>query len=284
MNSSEITPKNNWLISDFILREKISETPFSTVWKANHRNNPDFKDVALKKITLSKLTPNLKASLDCEIHFLSTVNHPNIIRLMGFFQAEGCLFLVYEFCNGGNLASYIHRHGGVQEQIARDFMYQLRDGLRIMRSHQIVHRDLKPQNILLSSCDSRTLLKIADFGLSRVLHSGDYAVTVCGSPLYMAPEMLGFQRYDDKVDMWSIGAILFELLNGYPPFNGRTNVQLLKNIKASKGLPFSQLILQKIHPDCFDMCSRLLYVNPANRLSVEEIYCHRFFVQTKEGL
>ncbi|XP_021835041.1 serine/threonine-protein kinase ATG1t isoform X2 [Spinacia oleracea] len=257
MNSSEITPKNNWLISDFILREKISETPFSTVWKANHRNNPDFKDVALKKITLSKLTPNLKASLDCEIHFLSTVNHPNIIRLMGFFQAEGCLFLVYEFCNGGNLASYIHRHGGVQEQIARDFMYQLRDGLRIMRSHQIVHRDLKPQNILLSSCDSRTLLKIADFGLSRVLHSGDYAVTVCGSPLYMAPEMLGFQRYDDK---------------------------LLKNIKASKGLPFSQLILQKIHPDCFDMCSRLLYVNPANRLSVEEIYCHRFFVQTKEGL
>lgn len=125
----------------------------------------------------------------------------------------------------------------------------------------------------------------------------------------MAPEMLGFQRYDDKVgnsfiyvilkelhaclalcidcvllevDMWSIGAILFELLNGYPPFHGRTNVQLLKNIKTSTGLPFSQLILQKIHPDCIDMCSKLLCVNPADRLSFEEFYCHRFFMQKKE--
>ncbi|XP_021713926.1 serine/threonine-protein kinase ATG1t-like isoform X2 [Chenopodium quinoa] len=265
MNTCKTTTKNrNRVVGDFILREKISETPFSSVWRANHRINPDLKDVALKKITLSKLTPNLKACLDCE--------------------DEGCLCLVFEFCDGGNLASYIRRHGGVQEQIARDFLYQLGTGLSIMRSHQIVHRDLKPQNILLSSSDSNTFLKIADFGLSRVLHSGDHAETVCGSPLYMAPEVLGFQRYDDKVDLWSIGAIFFELLNGYPPFHGRTNVQLLKNIKTSTGLPFPELLRQTIHPDCFDICSGLLCVNPADRLSFEEFYCHKFFMQTKEGL
>ncbi|KMT09209.1 hypothetical protein BVRB_6g133110 [Beta vulgaris subsp. vulgaris] len=230
------------------------------------------------------LTPKLKSSLDCEINFLSTVNHPNIIRLLDFFQVEGCFYLVFEFCNRGDLATYICRCGRVQEQIAREFMCQLGAGLNILRSYQIVHRDLKPENILLSSSDSGLVLKIADFGLSRFLNSGDYAETVCGSPLYMAPEMLGFQRYDYKVDMWSIGAIFFELLNGYPPFYGRTNVQLLKNIKTSIGLPFLQLVLQKIHPDCFDMCSRLLCVNPADRLSFEEFYCHCFFMQTNERL
>ncbi|KAL2927754.1 Serine/threonine-protein kinase ATG1t [Bienertia sinuspersici] len=269
----------NLMIGDYILREKISENPLSTVWRANHKQNPDSDDVALKKISLLKLTPKFKDSLDCELNFLSIANHPNIIRLLDFFQAEGCLLLVFEFCNEGNLASYIRRYGEVQEKIVRDFMCQLGAGLRVLRSHLIIHRDLKPENILLSSSESGTLLKIADFGLSRFLDSGDYAETVCGTPLYMAPEMLGFQRYDYKVDMWSIGAILYELLHGHPPYHGRTNVQLLKNIKTSIGLPFSKLVLQKIHPECLDLCSRLLCVNPADRLSFTEFYCHRFFMQ-----
>jgi len=96
----------------------------------------------------------------------------------------------------------------------------------VLRRHHVVHRDLKPQNILLSSPSSDAVLKISDFGLARVLRPGEYADTACGSCLYMAPEVMLFQKYDDKVDMWSIGAILFELLNGYPPFEGRSNVQV----------------------------------------------------------
>ncbi|KAF3440537.1 hypothetical protein FNV43_RR18821 [Rhamnella rubrinervis] len=130
-----------------------------------------------------------------------------------------CIFLVLEFCAGGNLASYINQHGRVEEQIVRRIMQQLGAGLEILHSHHIIHRDLKPENILLSGSEDDMLLKIADFGLSRSVPPGDYAETVCGSPLYMAPEVLQFQRYDEKVDMWSVGAILFELLNGYPPFH-----------------------------------------------------------------
>uniref|UniRef100_A0A0E0H802 Protein kinase domain-containing protein n=1 Tax=Oryza nivara TaxID=4536 RepID=A0A0E0H802_ORYNI len=81
------------------------------------------------------------------------------------------------------------------------------------------------QNILLSSPDSNAILKISDFGLSRVLRPGEYTDTNCGTCLYMAPEVMLFQKYDGGVDLWSIGAILFELLNGYPPFRGRSNVQ-----------------------------------------------------------
>jgi len=112
--------------------------------------------------------------------------------------------------------------------------------------------------------------------VSRKLHPGKYLETVCGSPFYMAPEVLQFQRYNEKADMWSVGAILFELLHGYPPFRGNNNVQVLRNIKSSTALPFSRLILQQMHPDCIDVCSRLLSINPVTRLSFDEFYKHKF--------
>ncbi|KAL9241459.1 hypothetical protein vseg_015570 [Gypsophila vaccaria] len=282
-NKATISP-SSMVVGDYILTEKISESLYSTVWRGFHRNKTNKDDVAIKQINPSKLSPTLKSSLDCELSFLSSVIHPNIIRLFNYFQVEGSLFLVFEFCNGGSLASYIKRHGKVKEQTVRDFMHQLGAGLRVLQHHHIIHRDLKPENILLSSSDNNTELKIADFGLSRHLCLGSYAETVCGSPLYMAPEVLEFKRYDEKVDMWSIGAILFELLNGHPPFPGRSNVQLLKNIKNSRYPLFSQLVLQTIHPDCFDLCSKLLCVNPVNRLSLKEFHTHRFFIQTEERL
>ncbi|BAT79210.1 hypothetical protein LR48_Vigan04g135100 [Vigna angularis] len=258
----------------YLLKAKIGEGSYSLVWRAQQRQTGD--DVAVKQVFLSKLNPRLKACLDCEINFLSSVNHPNIIRLLHFFQDDGCLYLVLEFCAGGNLASYIRSHGRVQQQTARKFMHQLGSGLLVLHSHGIIHRDLKPENILLSSHEGDAKLKIADFGLSRTVRPGEYAETVCGSPLYMAPEVLQFQRYDDKADMWSVGAILFELLNGYPPFNGKNSVQVLKNIRSCNCLPFSQLILSGLDPDCLDICSKLLHLNPVERLSVDEFYWHSF--------
>ncbi|XVF14956.1 hypothetical protein REPUB_Repub09cG0106000 [Reevesia pubescens] len=267
-------------IGDYILKSKLGQSSVSTVWKAESKSSGEV--VAVKQVFLSKLNKHLTNCLDCEIKFLSSVNHPNIIRLLHVFQYESCLFLVLEFCAGGNLASYIQHHGRVQEQIARSFMKQLGAGLEVLRSHHIIHRDLKPENILLSGFKDDVVLKIADFGLSRSVDPDQYAQTVCGSPLYMAPEVLQFQRYDEKVDMWSLGAILFELLNGYPPFCGRTNVQLLHNIKSCTCLPFSKLILGRLHPDCVDICSRLLSVNPDHRLSFQEFYLHRYL--RKKGM
>eukprot|EP00261_Vitis_vinifera_P019091 XP_010649423.1 PREDICTED: serine/threonine-protein kinase ATG1t isoform X4 [Vitis vinifera] len=260
-------------IGEYTVRSKVGQGPQSTVWKAEQKCSGEV--VALKQVYLSKLNRNLKTSLDCEINFLSSVSHPNIIRLLHVFQklifppqAEGCIFLVLEFCSGGDLESYIRHHGRVQEWVARRFMQQLGAGLEVLHSHHIIHRDLKPGNILLSGPESDVLLKIADFGLSRTVHPGEHAETVCGTPLYMAPEVLRFKKYDEKVDMWSLGAILFELLNGYPPFCGRTNVQLI-----SPGL----------HPDCVDLCTKLLSTNPVHRLSFDEFCRHRFLRGKGQG-
>uniref|UniRef100_I1JY48 Protein kinase domain-containing protein n=1 Tax=Glycine max TaxID=3847 RepID=I1JY48_SOYBN len=128
----------------YLLKSKIGEGSFSAVWRAEQRP-PTGVDVAVKQVFLSKLNPRLKACLDCEINFLSSVNHPNIIRLLHFFQDDGCVYLVLEFCAGGNLASYIQNHGRVQQQIARKFMQQLGSGLKVLHSHDIIHRDLKPE-------------------------------------------------------------------------------------------------------------------------------------------
>ncbi|KAL4182775.1 hypothetical protein AMTRI_Chr11g94810 [Amborella trichopoda] len=140
---------------------------------------------------------------------------------------------------------------------------------------------------------SQTYIAPAALISIMVLVPGNHVETVCGSPPYMAPEVMLFQKYDEKqikmapevmlfqkydekVDMWSIGVILFELLNGYPPLSGRNNVQLLQKIRESKSLPFSHIILPGLHPDSVDICTRLLCSNPENRLSFEEFYHHKF--------
>ncbi|GMI98073.1 hypothetical protein like AT1G49180 [Hibiscus trionum] len=274
-------PSEPFTIGDYLLKSKLGESSVSIVWKAESKSSGQV--VAVKQVFLSKLNRHLANCLDCELSFLSSVNHPNIIRLLHVLQSESCLFLVLEFCAGGNLASYIRSHGRIQEELARRFMLQLGAGLEVLQSHHIIHRDLKPENILLSGPEDDLALKIADFGLSRSVDPGKYAQTVCGSPLYMAPEVLQFRSYDEKVDMWSLGAILFELLNGHPPFHGRTNVQLLQNIKSSTCLPFSKLILSQLHPDCVDICSRLLSVNPVDRMSFQEFYQHRFLRKGGKG-
>ncbi|XP_021833204.1 serine/threonine-protein kinase ATG1t-like isoform X1 [Prunus avium] len=97
----------------------------------------------------------------------------------------------------------------------------------------------------------------------------------------MAPEVLQFERYDGKVDMWSVGVILFELLNGCPPFPGRTNVQVLKNINSSTCLPFDQLILSRLHPDSVDMCSKLLSRNPGLALYLPQFHIFLLYPSPK---
>lgn len=260
---------------EYKLKVKLGEGTTSMVWKAEHLATGQV--VALKQIPLHKLnTPTLVNSFNCEVNFLSSVNHPNIVRLFRIFKAEESIFLVLEYCAGGDLASYIRLYGRVQEHVAKKFMKQLGAGLKVLHSNHIIHRDLKPENLLLSRCHSDAVLKISDFGLSRIKSQNEVLETVCGSPLYMAPEILHFQHYDEKIDMWSIGIILFELLHGYPPFHGRSNVQLLRNIRSCTHLPFSELILSGLQSDCVDMCSRLLSIQPGNRMSFDEFYQHDF--------
>jgi serine/threonine-protein kinase ULK2 len=179
------------------------------------------------------------------------------------------IYLMLEYCEGGDLQKHIKAHGRLTEAAAQVFMTHLAAGLKFLWDRNLIHRDLKPQNLLLtargmpyvpppvqyigsggSNLNDRSgsvagipttataaapqqpppqlLLKIADFGFARHLATATMAETLCGSPLYMAPEILQGRKYDAKADLWSVGTILFEMIIGRPPFGGANHLDLLK--------------------------------------------------------
>ncbi|KAG9138640.1 hypothetical protein Leryth_020485 [Lithospermum erythrorhizon] len=154
-------------------------------------------------------------------------------------------------------------------------MQQLASGLKILRENNMIHRDLKPQNLLLSTNDDNSTLKIADFGFARSLQPRGLAETLCGSPLYMAPEIMQLQKYNAKADLWSVGAILFQLVTGRTPFTGNNQMQLLQNILKSTDLQFPP-DMKDLSSDCMDLCRKLLRCNPVERLTFEEFFSHPF--------
>ncbi|XP_059462546.1 serine/threonine-protein kinase ATG1c-like isoform X2 [Corylus avellana] len=264
------------VVGEYLVGRQIGSGSFSVVWHARHRVHGT--EVAIKEIATGRLNKKLQESLMSEIFILKRINHPNIIRLHDIIQVPGKIHLVLEYCKGGDLSVYIQRHGRVPEGIAKQFMQQLVAGLQILRENNLIHRDLKPQNLLLTTNDNNSVLKIADFGFARSLQPRGLAETMCGSPLYMAPEIMQLQKYDAKADLWSVGAILFQLVTGKTPFTGSNQIQLLQNIVKSTELPFPQDI-QGLSSYCKDLCQKLLRRNPVERLTFEEFFNHPFLSQ-----
>ncbi|XP_068634486.1 serine/threonine-protein kinase ATG1a-like [Aristolochia californica] len=275
----EDTPNRCRLVGDYILGPKIGSGSFAVVWRSRHRSLG--VEVAIKEIDKKQLSSKVKESLLKEIDILRHIKHPNIIRLHEAIQTEDKIYLVLEYCVGGDLGAYIQRFGRVSDTTAKHFMRQLAMGLQVLQENHLIHRDLKPQNLLLSSIHENAVLKIGDFGFARYLTPQGLADTLCGSPLYMAPEIIQNQKYDAKADLWSVGTILFQLITGKPPFDGNNQFQLFQNILTSTELKFPQGIMEEFHPDCVDLCRRLLRQNPVERLTFEEFFNHKFMAESR---
>ncbi|CAA6656784.1 unnamed protein product [Spirodela intermedia] len=261
------------VVGDYIFGRMIGRGSFSDVWLARHRVHGT--EVAVKEIPMERLSKKLQESLLSEIVILKKIEHPNIIALYDIIECPKTIYIVLEYCRGGDLSMYIQRHGRVPEATAKYFMQQLANGLQVLHRHNLIHRDLKPQNLLLSSNDVNATLKIADFGFARPLQPRGLAETLCGSPLYMAPEIMQLQKYDAKADLWSIGVILFQLVTGKTPFNGNSQIELLQNIMKSTELHFPP-DSNDLSFDCVNLCQKLLRRNPVERLSFEEFFNNRF--------
>ncbi|KAH7578129.1 hypothetical protein JRO89_XS01G0344100 [Xanthoceras sorbifolium] len=275
-------PKQVRLIGDYIVGPRIGSGSFAVVWRATHRQLG--VEVAVKEIDKKLLSPKVSDNLLKEISILSTISHPNIIRFLEAIETKEKIYLILEYCDGGDLAAYLHRHGKVSEAVARHFMRQLAAGLQVLQEKHLIHRDLKPQNLLLSTTEVTPVLKIGDFGFARSLTPQDLADTQCGSPLYMAPEIIQNQKYDAKADLWSVGAILFQLVTGKPPFDGNNHLQLFQNILTSTELRFPPGALKELHPDCVDLCRSLLRRNPIERITFKEFFTHKFFGELRQTI
>lgn len=311
--------KDERIIGRYKIGKEIGKGSFATVYRCvNTKTN---EAVALKSVVRSKLkSRKLVENLEVEISILKTMKHQHIVALHDCIQTSGHFHLVMDYCSMGDLSYFIRKRNvlmkthpvisslferypspegshGLNEVLVIHFLKQLVSALQFLRDKSLIHRDIKPQNLLLCppihskkefiskgyvGLWELPILKIADFGFARFLPSSSMAETLCGSPLYMAPEILRYEKYNAKADLWSVGAVLFEMTVGRPPFRADNHVQLLKTIERSNDrikFPSAAQV-----PDALKgLIKSLLKYNPAERISFAEFFDHLLVKYDLEG-
>lgn len=268
------------------MRHVLGTGNFASVRLAVHKTSGEH--VAIKCIEKKKMpagSSRAEAVRD-EMNILERVSHPHIIRIHAHYETSTTLYLVLELVSGGELFDYMVQKApdGLPENSARDVFGQIADAVAYLHGQGISHRDLKPENILLKhEPPSRTgpfFVKLSDFGLSRLVGEGSFMTTMCGTPTYLAPEVLcaplsktgeSAEGYNLKVDVWSMGVVFFILVCGQHPFGDDANV--LKRIAAAD-YSLAHPAWRQVAPSAVSLLRSMLVPQPAQRLSASEVLAH----------
>lgn len=240
------------------------------------------------------------SQLNRELEILVNLNHPNIVGFYDTFlepisMSSLTTFLVLEKVNGGELFNRIVNKGKLNQNETKEICKQLLNGLKYLHSMDIVHRDLKPENILLEITptkpgesynepwdkgESHVQVKIADFGLAKFIGKFQFTTTLCGTPAYVAPEVLANsqdRKYNKSVDMWSVGVLLYVCLCGFPPFSEELGPPSMRQQILQAKFAFYSPYWDEIDDISLDLISRLLIARPDQRLTVEQAMKHPWF-------
>ncbi|KAG5186245.1 a2+/calmodulin-dependent protein kinase, partial [Tribonema minus] len=261
-------------------KEEVGRGNYSVVRVAYNKQTGE--KVAVKCIKRSALSQADEVALKSETTILSTLDHPNIVKMLSFHKERQYYYIVLEMLNGGELFDRIVKKQFYTEKEARDVLKVLLEAIRYFHEHNIVHRDLKPENLLLVSKDDDALIKVADFGFARDLQFNNLTVQ-CGTPGYVAPEILKGLTYGKEVDMWSVGVITFILLGGYPPFHDDNRAVLFKKIKRGK-VVFHAQYWDHVSQDAKDLIMRMLTVSVADRITAAQALEHPWVKQDSSAL
>ena len=217
---------------------------------------------------------------------LAQVHHENIIGLLFTYVTPKKVFIVTELASGGELLERVVEIGNFSESDARSVIYQVLKGMEYLHSKNIVHRDLKLENILLSDGSSSAIVKIADFGLARFFADDSQLRTICGSPLYVAPEILdigaNMETYTPAVDMWSIGVMLYILLSGNSPFENEDEQSLFQMIRLGE-YSMDDHLWDHVSDEAKDCVQRLLTVNTSVRMTITQALEHPWVLGLTES-
>ncbi|XP_052753374.1 serine/threonine-protein kinase unc-51 isoform X1 [Galleria mellonella] len=268
---------------EFTKQDIIGHGAFAMVYKGRRRKNPS-QCVAVKVVTkkgIQKASEILVKEIKI-LRELTALHHTNLVAMHDCMDSPAYVYVVMEYCNGGDLADYLQTNRLLSESTIRLFLRQLAEAMRAIHAKGIVHRDLKPQNILLTHNvapprtphPSEIILKIADFGFARFLEEGNMAVTLCGSPMYMAPEVIMSLKYDAKADLWSLGTIVYQCLTGKAPFQATTPHELKAFYENSHGL--QPKMPGGTSEELCNLLIGLLRRNPRERMSFEVFFNHPF--------
>lgn len=259
----------------------LGEGAFSVVIEAIKKDTDE--SYAVKVVTKSKLTKEDEVALKDEIAVLNELKHQHIIRLYEVFEEPSYYYLVTEQMRGGELFDRIVSKSYYNEKEARDVCKILFESIGFCHSKSVAHRDLKPENLLLRAEDNDSDIKIADFGFAKKVLTPNSLTTQCGTPGYVAPEILEGVPYDTKSDMWSLGVIIYILLGGYPPFIEQNQRELFRKIRKGQ-YEFHEEYWGSVSDDAKNLISSLLTVDPAKRLSASEALNHKWMVADGDKL
>ncbi|KAK7302956.1 hypothetical protein RJT34_13853 [Clitoria ternatea] len=262
---------SNLLLGRYEIGKLLGHGTFAKVYYA--RNVKTGEGVAIKVIDKEKiLKGGLVAHIKREISILRRVRHPNIVQLFEVMATKTKIYFVMEYVRGGELFNKVAK-GRLKEEIARKYFQQLISAVGFCHARGVYHRDLKPENLLL---DDNGNLKVSDFGLSAVsdqIRQDGLFHTFCGTPAYVAPEVLARKGYDGaKVDLWSCGVVLFVLMAGYLPFHDQNVMAMYKKIyRGEFRCP------RWFSPDLARLLIRLLDTKPETRIAIPDIMENKWF-------
>jgi serine/threonine-protein kinase ULK2 len=266
-------------------KKAVGKGAFSIVYKAENKNKEIF---AIKCISLDKLKKHNLDKFLFELDISMKMRHNNIVKCHEVFKTNKNWYIVTEFCNGGTLQDSMKdlpSNYKDREIICKKYLTQLKNSLKYLHRNNIVHRDLKPSNILLSGKYPNDTLKLADFGFSRYFNSNESAegiieenmmTSFCGTPMYMAPELLSDRKYTSKADLWSFGVIMYELLYGTNPYNYPTNIHNLLELMQTQEINYIPIYSQ----ECISLLQSLLEINHQKRISWDDFIKHEWFDKT----
>ncbi|XP_037960574.1 ovarian-specific serine/threonine-protein kinase Lok [Teleopsis dalmanni] len=208
-----------------------------------------------------------------EVKIVKDLAHPCVIKMHDIIDKPDSVYMVLELMKGGDLLNRIINKKRLSEKISKLFFFQMCSAVKYLHHKGITHRDLKPDNVLLDGMDDETLLKVSDFGLSKFVQNDSIMKTLCGTPLYVAPEILstgGRGTYTKKVDIWSLGVVLFTCLSGTLPFSddyGSAASEQIKNGKFNFNHPSWKTVSQR----AISLIKKMLVVNPDRRPTIDEV-------------
>ena len=279
INCNNKNPKDQYKII-----KKLGKGAYGTVWKVRNINTGLFR--AMKKIKKMRNNMNKINEIVNEIEILKNLDHPNIVKIFEFFIEADGYYIITEYCDGGELYQAIKLKGFFSENIAANIIYQVFNAMNYCHNTiKVIHRDLKPENIMIESIDNETgyyNIKIIDFGTAKIRQSNKNENKVLGSCYYIAPEVLN-KKYNEKCDIWSCGVILYILLSGNVPFNGRDEREITQKIKLGK-FDLNRKPFDNISEEAKDLIKQCLEMNVNKRINAKEALEHPWFnlLNTKE--